>query len=323
LPNGGLRNINRRGYYDPSAWSLGDKLLEQVPNPFYGVITNPTSTLSRATVQRIQILRPYPQFTSIAAKPGPLNADSIYHALQLKFTKRYSYGLNLAAHYTFSKAIDDNSHNGSDTAWMGGAVEPQTPFNLALERSLSTWDQRHRFVMDFTWEVPFGRKQLLASNLNRWIDAVLGQWQVNGIITYQSAFPLAALLGSTNLPDSQQRPNLLTDPRIPGSAVEKYDRYFNTAAFSQPAPYTFGTAPRVLSTLRGPFTKNVDASLFKKFWLTGDGRVYLQVSVNAFNATNRVTFGDPNMTFGSGSFGQITSTKVGARSATLAAKLYF
>jgi hypothetical protein len=323
LPNGALRNIDRIGYYDPSAWSLGTKLTEQVPNPFYGVITNPTSTLSQPTVQRIQLLRPYPQFTSIAAKPGPENADSIYHALQLKFTKRYSYGLNLAAHYTFSKTIDDDSQNGSDTQWLGGSTEAQTPFNMALERSLSTWDQRHRFVLDFTWEVPFGRKKLLGSNLNRWLDGVLGQWQVNGILTYQSAFPLVAVLASGNLPDATQRPNLLTDPRIPGSAVEKYDRYFNTAAFSQPAPYTFGTAPRVLSTLRGPFQKNLDASLFKKFALTGDGRVYLQVVFSAYNATNRVTFNDPNMTFGSGSFGQITSTAMGARYCTLAAKLYF
>jgi len=325
LPNGALRNINRIGYFEPSAWSLGDKLLEQVPNPFYGIITNPTSTLSRATVQRIQIMRPYPQFTIVLAKPGPPNADSIYNALQLKFTKRYSYGLNLAAHYTFSKAIDDDSQNGSDTQWLGGSTEAQTPFNMALERSLSTWDQRHRFVMDFTWEVPFGRRQLLGSGMNRWLDAVLGQWQVNGIITLQSAFPLVATLSSTNLPDSNQRPDLLTDPRIPGTAVEKYNRYFNTEAFAQPKPYTFGTSPRVLSTLRGPFMKNVDASLFKKFWLTGDGRVYLQVVFSAYNATNRVTFGDPNMTYGSSTFGQITGTAsaFGARYCTLAAKLYF
>ncbi len=325
LPNGALRNINRIGYFEPSAWSLGDKLLEQVPNPFYGVITNPTSTLSRATVQRIQTLRPYPQFTSILAKPGPENADSIYNALQMKFTKRYSYGLNLAAHYTFAKAIDDDSQNGSDTQWMGGSTEAQTPFNMALERSLSTWDQRHRFVMDFTWEVPFGRKKLLCPGLNKWMDAILGQWQVNGIMTYQSGFPLVAALGSGNLPDASQRPNLLTDPRISGTPVEKYNRYFNTDAFSQPKPYTFGTSPRVLSTLRGPFQKNLDASLFKKFGLAREGRVYLQVSVNAYNVTNRVTFGDPNMTFGSGSFGQITSlaSAFGPRSATLAARLYF
>jgi hypothetical protein len=323
LPNGALRNIDRIGYFEPSAWSLGDKLFDQVPNPFYGIITNPTSSLRLPTVQRIQLLRPYPQFTSIAAKPGPLNADSIYHSLQLKFTKRYSYGVNLSAHYTFSKAIDDDSQNGSDTQWMGGSTEAQTFFNLALERSLSTWDQRHRFVMDFTWEVPVGRNQLVGSSWNKWLDAVLGQWQINGIIAFQSALPLAALLGSGNLPDATQRPDLLTDPRIPGSAAEKYERYFNTTAFSQPKPYTFGTAPRVLSTLRGPFMKNVDASLFKKFVLAQEGRVYLQVSLNAFNATNRVTFADPNMTFGSGSFGQITSTAIGARSATLAAKLYF
>ena len=169
-----------------------------------------------------------------------------------------------------------------------------------FERSLSAWNQRHRFVMDFTWEAPVGHQRLLGSGLN------------SGINTFQSAFPLA-----------QQRPNLLAGPRMPGSAVEKYNRYFKTDAFPQPKPYTFGTSPRVLSTPRGPFVQNAEASLFKKFALTGDGRVYLQVSVNAFNATNRVTFGDPNMTFGSGSFGQIASTSIGARSATLAAELYF
>lgn len=169
-----------------------------------------------------------------------------------------------------------------------------------LERSLSAWDQWHWFAMNFTWEVPVGRQRLLGSGLN------------SEIITFQSA-----------LPHAQQRPNLLTGPRIPDSAVEKYDCFFNTAAFPQPKPYTFGTAPRVLSTLRGPFAKSADVFLFKKFALTGDGRVYLQVSVTTYNVTNRGTFGDPDMMFGNGSFGNITSQAIGARSATLATELYF
>ena len=80
-----------------SYYSLGAQLNNLVPNPFYGIITDPLgTTLNKPTVQLIQMLYPYPQFTSVGAWPAPPIADSFFSALQLKYTKRYSHGLNVS-----------------------------------------------------------------------------------------------------------------------------------------------------------------------------------------------------------------------------------
>src|SRR5439155_25251724 len=93
-------NIN---HIDQSYYSLGTGLSQLVANSFYGVITNPASALSQPTVQQIQLLRPYPQFSAVSGEHGPPMRKSTYHAMQVKLTKRYSNGLNLNVRYTLSK----------------------------------------------------------------------------------------------------------------------------------------------------------------------------------------------------------------------------
>ena len=223
----------------------GSKLNELVPNPFYGVITDPLSPLSQPTVQRIQLLRPYPQFTSISASGGPPNGNAIYHAIQFKFTKRYSHGLDVSAHYTFAKMIDDSPANGN-VSWLGydtGGI--QSYQNTRLELSLSEYDVRHRVVADFAYQLPVGHGKPFGANMG-WADWILGGWQVNGIVTLQSGLPLVPSLANQVLPDATQRPNLLFDPSLTGPITDRLNRYLNPAAFAQPAPYTLGNAPRTL-----------------------------------------------------------------------------
>jgi hypothetical protein len=97
---------------DPVYWSMGrDALQAQVPNPFYGVITDPKAVnLNRQTVQRYRLLRPMPQFdgTSSGTAEPPVG-NSFYHALQIKWDKRFSKGLTFLGHYTWAKMIDDSS----------------------------------------------------------------------------------------------------------------------------------------------------------------------------------------------------------------------
>jgi hypothetical protein len=85
--------------------ALRSKLLAQVPNPFYGVITDQTSPLSAPTVQYGQLLRPYPQFLNMTATSGI--GRSSYNALQLSVEHRFSGGLALLLAYTHSKTIDN------------------------------------------------------------------------------------------------------------------------------------------------------------------------------------------------------------------------
>ena len=101
----------------------------------------------------------------------------------------------------------------------------------------------------------------------------------------------------------------------------KLNDYVNLAAFSQPAPFTFGDAPRTLSNVRGPGTHDVDLSLFKNFLITD--RLKLEFRAEAFNLLNQVVFGLPNTTFSSGQFGVITTQTNTPRQIQLALKAVF
>ncbi|MEK7408458.1 MAG: TonB-dependent receptor [Acidobacteriota bacterium] len=315
-------DINRM---DQKNWSLGNALYETVDNPFYGVITDPTSALSKPKVTRIQLLRPYPQFTRAVGYPAPPNANSIYHGGQLKFTKRYSRGLSSSAHYTFSKMIDDNSSSHGGLSWIGGAGPIQSWGNLRLERAVSLFDVTHRLVADFTYELPIGRGKGVGGSWARWMDLTLGGWQVNGILEFASGFPLFPRLSADNGPEfgHAQRPNLLFDPKLPGSVKDRMNRYLNAPAFSQPADNVPGNAPRTISSVRMPTRKNFDASLFKNFYLDRDKGRYLQLRAEAYNVTNTPILGGPNVTWGSPSFGVISGQANSPREIQFGAKIYF
>jgi hypothetical protein len=308
---------------DQQYLSLGPGLNDLVPNPFFNVITDPLSVLSKPTVTRGQLLRPYPQFTSISGVTGPPTANSIYHAMQLQFTKRYSHGVSLSGHYTFSKMIDDDSLTGG-LGWLGydtGGVQSYS--NLRLERAVSVYDRTHRAVVDFAYELPFGKGKAFGSGLPTWVDWIAGGWQANGIISLQSGAPLVPALNGGVLPDARQRPNLLRDPGVSAPVTDRLNAYLDPSAFSRPQPYTLGTAPRTISSVRAPASRNMDASLFKNLYLTGDRRVYLQLRGEAFNITNTPIFAAPDMNFGSTSFGVISSQANGPRQIQVAMKLYF
>jgi hypothetical protein len=145
LYDGGMSALNR---LPETAYGDGDgsKLYVSVPNPFYGIVTDKSSSLSQPRISISQLWRPYPQFTGVSGDPGPPIANSIYHGLQCKLTKRWSRGLSFSAHYTFSKMIDDNSVSAGNLTWLGGNATVQSVRNLRLERSVSTWDLTHRAV---------------------------------------------------------------------------------------------------------------------------------------------------------------------------------
>jgi hypothetical protein len=175
-----------------------------------------------------------------------------------------SHGLSFSAHYTFSKMIDDNSVSAGNLTWLGGNATVQSVRNLRLERSVSTWDLTHRAVADLSWQLPIGKGKQLGTSWKGWLDHLLGQWQVNGIATRQSGFPLVPALSGSVLVDSNQRPNLIGDPNLSGRAQDKLDMFVNPAAFSRPDAYKFGTAARTLPWARGPGTSNLDLSLFRR-----------------------------------------------------------
>lgn len=111
------------------------------------------------------------------------------------------------------------------------------------------------------------------------------------------------------------------DPTMPGKTVTKLNEYFNTAAFSQPAPFTFGNSSHYISSVFTPGIANTDFSVFKEFAPTEN--THLQFRGEFFNVLNRVQFGGPNTSVTSTNFGVITSQANSPRQIQFALKLLF
>jgi hypothetical protein len=297
-------------------------LNSNVPNPFYGIITNPASTLAAPTVQLSQLQRPYPQFTGFSGNDPPW-ANSIYHAMQVRVEKRFSNGLQLLATYVWSKSIDDSSETCSCTTWLGGAVSLQDPNRRYLERSLSQFDIPHVLQFSYVYALPLGRGKRIGSGWSRMLDAVLGGWQTNGLWRFDNGMPLAlSVSNSRPLPTyGAQRPNLI-GPLTRSDSANWLNQYFaNPANAVAPAPFTVGNAPRTIPTVRAPGTATGAASIFKEFSITEFAR--LEVRAEAFNALNHPQFAPPNTQVGSASFGKVTAQANPARQVQLGMRLHF
>jgi len=318
--------LGNRNKLDPVFWSMGrDALYEQVPNPFYGVIKDPNSPLSLPTVERQQLLLPFPQYQSYMGgyTAPPYVGNSIYHSVQFKYEKRFTRGLGLLTHYTISKLITDSDSPGTDIDWLGGFTGLQNWKNLHMERSLATFDIPQRFVLSFNYQLPFGRGRAWGSNMNKVADAFIGGWEVSSILTFSAGYPIVPQLDSPDLLSGDQRPNIVGDYRTTGSPNQRIDHYFNDAAFSQPDPDVYGNAPRTLPNYRTFGVHSGDVTLMKNFKFTESKSA--QFRIEAFNVTNTPTFGRPNEAYGSDTFGQITSYAPGCgpRQLQLAFKFYY
>ena len=139
------------------------------------------------------------------------------------------------------------------------------------------------------------------------MDAVLGGWQLNGIVTLTTGYPLRLTTSNTaSAGNGYLRPNNNgQSAKKTGPVVNRLDEYFDTSVFSQPEPFTFGNTGRLLPDVRRPSTKNWDFSLFKHFNLTETLR--LQFRAELFNFTNTPQFAAPNMARNNNNFGRITS----------------
>jgi hypothetical protein len=226
----------------------------------------------------------------------------------------------MIAHYTISKMISDSDVSGSDVNFIAGDSSIQDVFNLRNERSLSAFDVPQRVVISFNYQLPIGRGRMLGKSMNRVVDGVIGGWEISSIISATSRTPLGVTQSSSTLWQGAQRPNLIGDPSMPGSVFEKRNNYFNVAAFQHVNPDLLGSSPRFLSTYRGPSIVNEDVTLSKDFRITEFKR--LQLRLEAYSLTNSPQWGNPNTSFESTSFGQITSAG-GNRTVQVAAKFYY
>ncbi|MBI4903106.1 MAG: TonB-dependent receptor [Acidobacteria bacterium] len=284
------RNLN---FLSDANFARGAELAQPVPNPFLGILT--TGTLTGPTITRAQSLLPFPQFTGVSGGYSFRN-NSIYHALAVKVEKRFSNGLSALVAYTLSKLIDDGSNLTQVRPGAAVVTAPQNWNNLRAERSKSAQDVPQRLVVSALWALPFGKS---GAPITRHL---IGGWQLNAIQTIEAGTPIslsAAVTGGGN------RPNVVpgVDARIDNPTI---DRWFNTAAFSNPAGYTFGNVSRTLPNITSDGVYNLDLSIFKNFPVRE--RMQVQFRAESFNLTNTPTFDTPGRAINAATFGTVTAT---------------
>src|SRR5881296_2909419 len=251
---------------------------------------------------------------------------SSYNALQADLTKRLSSGLLFRANYTFAKNLDDGTATASSQSQNNNqsVLDPRHPL---IDYGRSALDFRHQGSGSFSYELPFGKGKPFGNGLNGVEDKLVGGWQLNGIVTLLSGFPVTPLVGTNRSGNGNtfnpDRPNY--NPNFQGPVkIGRVDRWFDPNAYSLPTLGTWGNVGR--GVLDGPGLADIDLSVFKTIPVTE--RTRLLFRAEAFNIANRPNFGIPNFLIFSGdsispSAGQITSTVTSSRQIQFGLKLMF
>ena len=234
------------------------------------------------------------------------SGNSSYNSANVTLQHR-SRSLALTGVYTWAKAIDLKSAaagiGSADTGWQGFMDN----HNTRRDRGRADFDVDHRVVGSFVYDLPFGRGKRFMASAPKALDVALGNWQLNGIATFQRGFPypiFAADIGGL-LDNYSNRANLVGNPR--SGFHQSIAEWFNTAAFSQPQAGVFGNSGR--NILRAPGLNNWDLSLFKNFPFTE--RMNLQLRLESFNTFNHAQWNTPDHNVSDAQYGQITSARPG------------
>jgi hypothetical protein len=246
------------------------------------------------------------------------NGSMKYNALQAVLQKRYSHGLETQVSYTYSKCMTDNS--GYFGTWSSTTqTTPASPYfqnfyDPRADWAQCYWDSKHVLSAYAVYDVPLGHGKQFGHDLPTAVNAVVGNWSINPIISWHSGFPLA-LYGSDSSGTGSQgaRPNCNGPVHYPKSTTAKGLQWYDTSFESAAAPLTFGNCP-AQGPVIGPGYANVDLGLQKNFPLTETMR--LQFRSDFLNLFNHPQFAKPN---GDG----VISASQDARELQFALKFYF
>lgn len=292
-----------------SQWGLS--VQQALPANLVGTVsyvgTKGTYLLTLSEVNVVNPLtgtRPYPEFGQVDWRGTRNNSD--YEGLSIAVKRSFAHGLLFAVNYMWSHEIDDGSNGSGD----GDSLVAQNVACQACERADGAFDVRHDLTANLVYELPFGPGKTYLSQPGV-MRSIFGAWEFNSIVDARTGFPVNVTIdrNSADVPDgnsNNQRPNLVPGVSLIPPGGQTISEWINPAAFSIPAPGTFGDAPRNIA--RGPGAWQIDMSLAKHMSLTE--RLQMQFRAEVFNIFNHPQYGQPQSDFsaGPGIFGSIIST---------------
>ncbi|MGC2660150.1 MAG: carboxypeptidase regulatory-like domain-containing protein [Bryobacteraceae bacterium] len=280
----------------------GNHQSHQLLQPDFNACPNVYTTNSAITCTA---LRPNPIIGSVSgtATFGFGN----YNALTASLQKRFSHGLQFSAAYTYGHALADSGTTLSGSQGLG----TPNPLDTASAYSSASWDIRHSFTSAFNYNLPFGKGMQYGASMNRVSQTLLGNWQLNGILTLRTGVPYGITGSGCQVVSDGARCGvevLGNDPNAAPAGGRTPSEYFNIANFAPAAPLTLGDLG--LQSNTGPPTRTLDFSIFKDFAFTE--RFKLEFRGEALNLTNTPQFNVPDSGLTDSDFGRITGTAAGS-----------
>jgi hypothetical protein len=284
----------------------------------YGYPVNADPTPGPGTFDQVNARRPFP-YIQTAFGYSFDNGRANYNSLQVEANRRFSRGLMLLVAYTWSKSID-NGNSG----WFGSENGPagssaiQNAYDIKSNRSVSAYDTPQNLAVSGSWELPVGRgKRWLPSGPLSWI---LGNWRTDFIQSIHSGSPWNPYFendwANVGRSDWYMRPDLVGNPT---PTTRTSQMWVNPAAFSTPAPFTYGNVGR--DSFRSKSVFETDFTLAKVIPI-GE-RVNLQFRAELYNLFNVMNYAAPNADFSQPNFGQITSLATTPRQFQFGLRLTF
>jgi hypothetical protein len=304
--------------------SLGSQLDSIVPNPFYGVITDPNSYLSGTTVPYNELLRPFPEFGYLQQTRSLPGARSQFDAFSAKYNHSFSNGLSWITTYQFSKALDDGSE--ALLGWTIGSMW-RDAYNPKLDYAISTHDVPQSFASAWVYQLPYGAGRHWGSTAPAVVNQIAGGWNVSGAVRLATGLPFPNPvefsynpLGNYGFPGPGM-PNIIGNPK---PAHRTPSNWVNVNAFTTtPAPYALGNEPQRMTQIREASTKNLDLGIAKEF---GPERLRAQLRGDFLNVFNHPIYGGSyNISdcIDCGGLGQVYGTRNDPRNIQVSLKLTF
>ncbi len=229
------------------------------------------------------------------------DANSQYNSFQAIFTVKALAGYTLQGNYTWQSE-------------QGDGYGPSSNYTFLYDRPLgygnSNLVPHQQWVLANNLDIPFGKGRKFGANSNRFVDAILGGWNLSGIFTYYSGVPFMPNIGSYPSGAGQPYTGPNSVPNVgtgsPYAANPNRNQWIVGGfggPFVLPAPNTFGNYP--INSLYGPQFVNLDATIMKQFSISE--RMKFTLRLDSTNALNHTNLAGPNNDITSGSVGQITN----------------